>query len=326
MSTVFSFCQLPSEVLATVLGGFSTGKTISTFLMVARGNVTLRQAAFSLCRGALVQRYTELSFRLRMDDEIRDVLDIVREDIRMSEDDDDDDAIYIKFAEWCAILDYFETQLAAVAVTTAFSPLRRSGRPHWIVWSGRLEIPYGEIQAYLTTPDWTVGAMHYWRNAELASRLTVTHPRNVNFHFTPEWIPYGTLFGMHEIDRRRLSIQCSNIEVSVLSESVEARRHALIPLHEAYEQYPSLALVDHSFVSWTHGPVATRVGPLLIAPWRESLCCCWDKELGEDDWEEAVASLGKHAIRVMDSFAINGTSFSNQLTARYGIFSEFRND
>jgi hypothetical protein len=312
MTSVPSFCQLPSEVLAAVLCGYSQGKTISTFLVVARGNATLRRVAFPLCRGALVQRYMELRLRVQEDDEIRDVLDIVREDIRLSEDDADDH-IMTKFSGWCAILDYFETQLA---ISVSYR------RPQWVVWSGRLEIQYGDIEAYLTTPDWTVGAMLYWRTAELAS-FTVTHPRNVDFHFTQERIPYGTLFGMHEMDRRRLGIQSSDIEVSVLRDTVDARRHALVPLNEAYDENPSVAFADHSLVSRTHASVA--VGPLLIAPGRESLCCCWDKELGEDDWEEAIASFGEHAIRVMRSFVVEGASFPDKLSEHYRSLSEYGN-
>jgi hypothetical protein len=312
-STSFAFCELPSEVLASVLCDFSQGKAISTFLVVARGNAALRLSALKLCRGALVQRYVKLSAHMQHYEEIRDVLDIIREDIRLSEDDDD--TIITKFSEWCAILDYFETQLV---ITTAAS----YRRPQWVVWSGRLEIQYGEIEAFLSTPDWTVGAMHYWRTAELAN-MTVTHPRNSDFHFTQDRIPYGSLFGMNELDRRRLGIQSRDIEVSVLRDSVEARRHSLVPLSEVYDENPSAVFVDHSFVSRTHESVP--VGPLLIAPGRESLCCCWDKELGEDDWEEAVASLGKHAIRIMSSFVEDGVSFSEKLSEHYRNKTEFSN-
>lgn len=327
-----TFCKLPSEVLASVLSGFSQGKAISTFLFVARGNATLKQSALSLCRGALVHRYIELCRRFRRrrkgaeddDDEqdsteIPDVLDMIREDIRLS--DDTDDAIITKFSEWCAILDYFEAQLSVFGV-------KGYKYPQWVVWSGQIEIPYGVIQAFLTTPHWTAGAMHSWRSMELASSLSVNHPRTSDFHFTAERIPYGSLFGMHTMDRRRLGIQSTDIEVTVLHEYVEARRYALTPISEGYEENPSVVFVDHSFVCRTHGSVP--VGPLLIAPGKASLCCCWDNEHGEDDWEEAMSCLGKHAIRIMNSFVgVDGRGpnalFSEALTEQYSGITEFSN-
>jgi hypothetical protein len=309
-SLLFSFSQLPSEVLAAVLGGFSSGKAISTFLVVARGNVTLRHAAFSLCRGALVQRYIELSSRLQEYEEIRDVLDVVREDVRLSVDKDD--ATITQFSEWCAILDYFETQLA-----TNYSFCQRL---HWVVWSGRLEIQYGEIQAYLITPDWTAGAMRYWRTAELANMI-VTYSRNADFHFTQERIPYGSLLGMHETDRLRLGLQSIDMTLTAVANNVEARQRALVPLNEAYDENPSVTFVDHSVFIRTHDSVP--LGPLLHG--RQSLWCCWDKELGEDEWEGAVVSLGEHVIRIMNSFAIDGASFQEKLSEHYRSLSEYCN-
>jgi hypothetical protein len=319
-----SFCQLPSEVLASVLCGFSQGKTISTFLIVALGNSTLRRSALSLCRGALVQRYMELSNRFAptstitteaTTSEIRDVLDILREDIRLSTDDDDE--IITMFSEWCAILDYFETHLA----------LHSSAGyriPQWIIWSGRIELLWGTIDAFLVTPHWTAGGMHFWRNKEL-SNMMLMHPRDDDFHFTVDRIPYGGLFGIGQRDRSLLSIQSDDLQVSVLQDSIVARRHALVSREESYEEYQSMAFVDHSFVSRTHESVP--VGPLLIAPDRAGLCCCWDKELGEDDFDDAISRLGEHVIRTMKNFPDGSLSqnFSDSLQERYQSLTEFCN-
>lgn len=316
MCSTLSFCELPSEVLAAVLSHFCDGKTISTFLLTGLSNRTLKKKVLSLCRGALVQRYIALAARIvQDDDEIRDVLNVLREEIRLSSDDTIDDLLVTKFSEWCAVLDYFETQLAVTA---------HYRRPHYIVWSGRIEIQYGMIDAYLSTPYWTVGALRYWRALELAS-LTLTHPRNANFTFTAESrIPYASLFARNGNDKRRMHIQSSDLEVSVFHNDVNAQRHALVPLHDSYNPEQTVVFVDHSFVSRTHE--AVPVGPLLIAKaGRESLCCCWDKENGEDDWEEAVASLGEHVIRIMNSFSQDGRSFRERLLDENLGLAEFSN-
>jgi hypothetical protein len=361
------FCHLPSEVLAAVLGVFSNGKTISTFMIVARGNKVLRSSALAQCRGALVQRFVEVSRQFSAassssgisdssgtheavgsattttawDDshnELCEVLDIVREDIRLS--DDNDDGIITKFSEWCAILDYFETQVA-VSRSVGYQV------PQWIVWCGRVDIPYGAIDAVLTTPFWTAGAMHYWRAKEL-NNLMLSHPRSQDFFFTAgvaggDSTPYGSLFGLTPRDVQLLSIQSNDLQVSsVMRErnTIEARRHALVPRDEYFDDVAVVTFVDHSFVSWTlqqlSDVVSTdttptpRLGPLLIAPGRQSLCCCWDKEAGEEDWDEAMSRLGENVIRIMTSLPAALTSestrsFDDALRERYQHLTEFTN-
>jgi hypothetical protein len=104
-----------------------------------------------------------------------------------------------------------------------------------------------------------------------------------------------------------------------------ARRHALVSREESYEEYQSMAFVDHSFVSRTHESVP--VGPLLIAPDRAGLCCCWDKELGEDDFDDAISRLGEHVIRTMKNFPDGSLAqnFSDSLQERYQSLTEFCN-
>jgi hypothetical protein len=269
--------------------------------------------AYSLCRGALVQRFIELRTAFvrtyPTSYELPDILDIIREDIRLS--NNDDDHIIKKFSEWCAILDYFEIQLEVARTMSNF------GCPHWLVWTGELEIPYGVIRVYLTTHDWSICALHYWRNQEL-SQFTLTHPRHSDYEFVAEdRIPYGTLFGTRTIDRLRMERQCSDLEVHVLRDTNSTQRFSLVPLTESYDECPSIVFVDHSFISRTHSSSDILVGPLLIDPDGQSLCCCWDKELAEDLWEDAVANFGRNAIRIM-------TSFGNNFTAD-ALIEEYRN-
>jgi hypothetical protein len=320
----YSIHNLPSEVLAAVLGQYSCGKTISTFLLVAYGDHTLRSTAYSICRGGLVQRYIELSTNTRILNtknasdpvEIRDVLDVIREDIRLS--NDDDDQIMCQFSHWCAILDYFETQLNVRVGVKQSKP----SCPQWIVWSGQLEIPYGIVSAFLTTPDWSVCALQYWRNQEV-SQLNLTHPRNTEFAFiADDQIPYGTLFGMEKVDRLRFERQCSDLEVHILRNTTSSQRFTLVPLHESYDESPHSVFVDHSFVCRTHAAYALN-SPLLIATGRQSLCCCWDKDMCEDLWDDAISNFGEHAIRIMQSF--NDDFTNGTLNELYKNCNEFNN-
>jgi hypothetical protein len=315
---IVAFHELPVEVLASVLGIFCDGKAISTFLVVTKSNRTLRTAALRLCRAALVQRYTKLREKLKEYEEIRDALDVIRHDIRR--EDDLDGMAVSKFSELCAVLDYFETQLS---VTSAAH--RNYRRPQWIVWSGRLCIPYGDMESFLVTPDWSVGAVQYWRQRELAT-WSMTHPRRQNFVLSPDQqIPYGSLFGMNGIDRRRMTIQSNHLEVSVMRDTIDPRRHALVSLDEVfdYDGAATIVFVDHSFISRAYETVP--VGPVLIAPGRHSLCCCWDKENGEEDWEDALANLGKHVIRIMNSFRVEDETFHSALIRLYAQVTEFTN-
>lgn len=322
----YSLRNLPGEVLASVLGTFSSGRTISTFVLVAYGDCTLRSTAYTLCRNALVVRYVALSATVRyiyidldLNTEIPDILDIIREDVRLSKDDDDQ--IMYKFSHWCAILDYFEVQLEATS--------RRGERattlscPQWIVWCGQMEITYGEITAHITTPDWNVSALQYWRNQE-TSLLSLTHPRNGEFTFIPDdQIPYGTLFGVNVPDRLRLERQCSDLEVHTLRDTTSAQRFTLVPLNESYDECSTMIVVDHSYICRTHTDNVMVSGPLLIDPSRQSLCCCWDKELSEDLWDDAMSHFGEHAIRIMRSF---GDDFSiAMLNDMYKNCREFSN-
>ena len=127
-----------------------------------------------------------------------------------------------------------------------------------------MEITYGEITAYITTPDWNVCALQYWKNQE-ASLLSLTHPRNNDFVFIPDdQIPYGTLFGMNSSDRLRLERQCSDLEVHTLRDTTSAQRFTLVPLNESYDECPSMIVVDHSYICRTHAENVMVTGPLLI--------------------------------------------------------------
>jgi hypothetical protein len=324
------FTDLPDTALAAILSGFCDGKTISTLalnLVSSRGGHGPR--FWNVCRNVLVERYVRLTHGpLHAYEEIRDVLDITREDIRLSTNEDDD--IVTKFSHWCAILDYFETQLHIFQQLQQQQQKQRTriiGRhrrePQWIVWRGTMTVPTGgEIQAYLTTPHWTVGALRFWKQME-QENVAYCRPSPQNFVFrqppvdddnvtveNQRVIPYGTLFAMDAVSQRRLAYQCGDLSIDGDFDGVDERRHwrhALIPLshlyNDLYNEPPSIVLVDHGFVSRTY--TSYPVGPLLVGNNRSSLCVCWDKEQGDDDWEMAHARLGETCVQIMQDFSSN---------------------
>jgi hypothetical protein len=380
------FTELPDTALAAILSGFCDGKTISTLalnVMSGRGRNSGHRRFWNICRNVLVERYIRLSRHGSLlsssssstaYEEIRDVVDITREDIRLSTNDDDDDMI-TKFSHWCAILDYFETQLHLYQVAAAAqsqqqqhqsnhpsssslsSPiLPRRREPQWIVWRGNMTMPNGEIQCYMTTPFWTVGAMRFWQQME-QENASFCRPSPPHFAFRPPRsrrtaqtssvdasaaaaeseqddddtdddddddsfdrrqsgiTPYGTLFAIDPVSKRRFAFQCGDLAIDHF-DNVRERdhwRHALIPLSQLYNDHDdaSVVLVDHSFVSRTY--TDHPVGPLLVGEARSSLCVCWDKEQGEDDWESSHARLGEMCVQIMNGFP--GKTFRDGLLA-----------
>jgi hypothetical protein len=223
-----------------------------------------------------------------------------------------------KFSEWCAILDYFEMQLEAI-------DFPRFHCPQWVVWCGELEIPYGRIRAYMTTPFWTVCALQYWRNQEL-SQFTLTRPRHSEFIFASgdERVPYGTIFGMNIPDFDPLHLQCSELEVHTLLDVSNSRRYCLAPLNESYDEYSSFVVVDHSLICRTHVNYAF-VCPLLIDPGQQSLCCCWDKEICEGLWDDAISNFGQNAIRIMESVSYHHPTTTEHFLELFSRAGEFSN-
>jgi hypothetical protein len=227
----------------------------------------------------------------------------------LSQDDDDDDddehySIVTKMSEWCAILDYFEIHLRAKL---------KKKTPHqcptsWIVWSGTLQIPYGETHGYLSTFKWKAGAMQYWRNRELTN-LSLTNTRNSSLVSIS--LPfYGLFLGLGRDDCRRLYLQNGVLEQRAHGDNVPnlSARSSLVPADEVYEANPTMAL-----------------GPRKQHPQRqegEFLDCYWDSQDGEEgDWEESVAGLGESVIRVMSMMSltngVEGRGFEFYLKSAY---------
>lgn len=279
---VFPLLDLPQEVLANIFGSFLDGKSISTFLHVASCCQTHQQQSNNiddLIRAALVQRYAQLRRQLEEKEEqqvatggIQETLMVLGEDIRTSTTTN-------KFPEWCAILDYFESQQIMNSTTDS------SGL---IVWCGPVETTFGIIQAYLTCRDvleWNIGSLHYWYYEEELLNLALVHPLHdlenvlISNNFSNY---YGDLKGLGDLDT--FVVQQLH---GMLDDQLSSSRHYLIARHNLYNNYDD----DEE-----DGP------PEFFVPNGEeptSLACYWAHEEYFYDWEAALDQLGDNVIRIM---------------------------
>jgi len=298
-SNSFPLLELPSEVLSCALGSFLDGKSMSTFMIVVQGCSSVSQqqqqqqhdsnsSVLILLRNALVHRYGQLQRQLpAQNEEIRDVLMVLREDIRTSQDT-------AKFSEWCAILDYFESQRSALS-PSSFSceqsasqqqqlQLQKQGL---VVWVGPLETIFGTFTASLQcTTEWTLGALNYWRDIEL-EQFAVVHPfsRNVDDEQFDLTILYGRIQGVGDRDVLLLQRQNFNLE-----DDVQSWQHYLVLRNKSYDEAPT------EFFTPVMGNDS-------------SLFCYWDYRQQTYDWEEALDRLGESVIRIMSRYIAEKGSF-----------------
>lgn len=271
-----SLSSLPAEVLSQILSSFCDGKSISTFQIVARGDPSRRESHFALVQDALVHRYVKLANKLQHHgDEVKDVLDAIREDIRTAGPDDNDDDVD-KVPEWCAILDYFDG-------------LKQNS--DWIVWCGPVGTAFGQVQAFVTTPLWTVGALQYWYHELELVQFSLVRPA-YGPRIDPESIPYGRLEGLQERD--------SEILVRLrhtMSPDPVSGQFAVVPNHMEYD--PTLCFTVPMDPSGQNDQL-TLTGPLI---------CHWDGSDGYG-WEDSIDRLGENVIRIMSRYCDDGRQFA----------------
>jgi hypothetical protein len=333
---MLDFVNLPQEVFSHILSRFCDGKTISTLLIVAQGNRKLSPSAFSMVRGALVHRYIGLAASVGVsvssgnDEEhdemnpthveIQEILDIVREDIRLSVELDDDSLLMTrKLSEWCAILDYFEAQI----------PLQQ-----YIVWVGAMQIPYGSVQTYFSTPHWSIGALRYWRLQEEAD-LSFTSSSGTRSDWNIPGIPYASVLARDHNSHRRTKMQAKNLELAPYSRLLQTdlRRTCLVLIREIYETSPTLVICAWSSLQRSFDRSHERHSFLglkdqtdeyeaddddsddqqlhyfarqrsIRSGQNDCLMVSWDTTCGED-FETAMETLGEDVIRIMNYMTEN---------------------
>ena len=280
----FPVLELPPEVLSSALGSFLDGKSMSTFLMVVQGCRSQDSSSvLTLLRNALVHRYRQLQQQLAKNiiqadheqQDIRDVLLVLREDIRTSED-------VSKFPEWCAILDYFESQMTLNDVNTSHKSLeekRQEQQSGWVVWCGPIETIFGTFQASLRcTSEWTLGALYYWYNDIELQQFAIVHPHSRTVDGDDQFdltTLYGRVSGLKEHDTLLLQRQHFNLE-----NDPQNWQHYLVLRARSYDDEP----------------------PEFFTPVMgndSSLFCYWDYREQSYDWEESLERLGESVIRIM---------------------------
>lgn len=304
-----SLCDLPMELLSNVLTSFCDGKSISSFLIVAQGTSSLKSIAFEMVQGALVRRYKDLAAQavLQQHPSIKDILDILREDIRLFKNDDEhNDGVggsggvrfAKKFSEYCAILDYFETQLQAQRMYGGQQP------HHWILWCGSVETQFGFIKSYVTSPDWSMEALHQWyRSLEMIS-FSLVRP-NIAIQHEMERMPFGTWAGLTENDTAVLKVLRGTVECDDFTRDDSNASIWQTPIQYSYQEDAPLKFCGHNYPSWALGkdvyPEDFHRPNWLKED--ETLCYYWDG--GEDegcDWDDTLDLLGENVIRIMTRF------------------------
>jgi len=277
--------SIPDVVQSQILSSFLDGKSISTYFHVLLSNSSLQSGAFHLIRDALVDRYVNLakSEHFEHNDEVRDVLDIIREDIRTCPvqlletgrnaidvegqigTSSADGCLVTKISEWCAIIDYFERMRARIGEWAG----------EFTIWCGELKAQsHGTIhQASISTVFWTVTAMdHFHDQLELNSHY-LTHPAIHNESLVE--MPFGKL----DVTLTSDDTVFQRILYSLNSDAGSPRYSVLVPSHMEYEATIGFALND-------------------FPSKRKNLVCYWD---GDDngDYEYSLSHLGQNAIRIL---------------------------
>ena len=223
--------------------------------------------AKELSRGALVQRIDELAGRTGHDEHIQQILAIWRETMDSTNETRE-------FSECCAILEYFESF--------------KDG--HYVVWCGSVQTSWGDLGVMVSTPTWSVNALHqFFKEYELNLFQLVRPCPTLERPFNP---PFGCLTGVTQVDceyvdrlRRKLDGYPPR----------DFHKGMLTASYCAYDDEPTLLLSTHAF--------AAHDGTDHIPDWSttksniQSLTCYWEDVEGMDD--DAIVSLPANVVRVM---------------------------
>lgn len=258
-------------VQSSLLSSFCDGKSISTYFHVLICSYSFQHVAFTIIRDALVDRYSCLA--KENDKEARDVLDIIREDVRTFKDThsiggtlDYTNGMVTKISEWCAIVDYFDRMRAQSGVRAR----------EFIIWCGQLETRgFGKMeQACVSTLRWTVTAMdHFYDQLELSNHY-LTHPATQGLPTSVVDIPFGKLEVNSESDDAVLQRILYSLNLDVES----PRYSFLVPSHLEYEPTMGFSLNDTCQ--------------------RRSLICYWDED-DMGDFEYSLSRLGENSVRIL---------------------------
>jgi hypothetical protein len=277
---------LPDGVQSAILANYCDGKSIASFYEAASSCISLRCTIFDIIRDALVGRYLNLSQTYyRTYDEIRDVLDIIREEIRKSRATlNSDGAIIIlcsndlpsfselaakRVSDWCAIVEYFDKMRCQMG----------DKHGYFTLWVGSLETQsgFGSLhKASLSSMYWSVTAMDYLYNELELNNHYLMHPASDGsvFQSTTE-----SHFGMLHVEDDNDEKVLGRIEYS-LSNDPSSSRFILVPSQMEYD--PTMGFSRNQYY-----PSRQR-----------SLVFLWDGQ-DDGDFEDALSKLAENIKRVL---------------------------
>lgn len=272
---------LPEVVQSQILASFCDGKSISTYFHAILCSESSNPIAFDLVRDALVHRYKNLASMKQLGDqeEVRDVLDIIREEIRTCKvikttsgsvviNDSDTsfrESLSTKISDYCAIVDYFDK--------TRMQELEKSGE--FVLWNGELRTQGGRIRnASLSTKIWSITAMDFFHDQLELYNDCFTHPASSDFSSSLVESPYGTL--SVDLEQDKAVFQRTRHS---LSGDPDSLRFFLVPSQMEYE--PTVGFAIH--------PMDASMMCLL---------CHWDQN-DEGDFEYSLMRFPENAIRIL---------------------------
>lgn len=278
---------LPENIISQLLSTYCDGRSFSTFFHVLLGNRTLCSFAFSVLRDALVDRYITLASPetyIGENREIRDCLDIIREDIRtcsviQSDTDgrlvcnhDEYSDVSTLVSEWCAILDYFD-----------YMRLRKGH--DFVLWCGPMHSQgLGTMEVtYLSSSFWTVTSMDYlYKELELNNHC-LTHPAIDTLH--PDVSHYGIL----EVGTKEDIEILNRIRYGMSPDLASGSRYnILVPGHQEYEPTMGFSRPEEStFLDSYQGRH------------NHSLAFLWVGHDEGGDFEHSLSRLGENVIRIL---------------------------
>jgi hypothetical protein len=251
-----------------------------------------------IVRFALLVRYERLIQGVTNDDLKDIVIPKLMQQIRNHPDDSASRLESIKFlSEQCAILDYFETHLSV-------------SKEHWLIWCGEFETFYGNVQAYITSPYWSMNAIDSWyRDLEL-TQFSIVRPR---VHIDrPQNAPFGSILGIRRHDIHLLERLRLKLEPNVHHES-DYWKGMMTAIQFAYDPDPPLIITPHTY------PIVAGHREFHIPTWTQkekSLCCYWDDLVDFDD--DSVMHLGERIIRLMNKFCSMHISSASSSSLSFG--------
>ena len=283
---------LSDDIISQLLASFADGKSISNFYLALQSCRLFRhEVAFNIIRSALVHRLKSLCADDRLKpkrcEEMRDCIDILREEIRTGSVDIEtgrlvDDGARVSnlrksamtiVSEWCAIVDYFDINLCL---------------DEYVVWVGQLNTRFGPMGSVcVRAPFWSITHLQYM-HVQIdvgCEALVPPNPTSRFGHLLDQ--PYGSLSALTAIDAEVME----RLRTS-MSLDEESNRFALTPNQFEYED---------STIAFTPTPNDQASREMLQH--ERHLRCLWDQQ-DDTDFDDALTNFGEDCLRILEGLQV----------------------